>query len=151
MKVGTAMVRTAFGLWPGVCPCTRLMPISHSTCASFQRSRRGSPKRRVTSEYRHSPAGRSARQFDYKFSSTAIKLRLFSHFAAGQFPVFRLYEPVLFEGCVSRIFTLEDTLKRIPAFIKDACRYTPRVHLLKTRGHCPWRHRISAPDQALKN
>jgi len=149
MEVGAAMVRTSFGFWLGVWSCARPNLLTCSACASLQRSRCGSPKRRVASDHGHPPAGRSARQLLYKY--LALNLRFISRSTTGQCPVFALYEPVLSGGCVSRAFTLEDTLKRIPAFIKDACRYTPRVHLLKTRGHCPWRHRISAPDQALKN
>lgn len=149
MEVGAAMVRTVFGFWPGMLSCARPNLVTRSACASLQRSRRGSPKRRVASGHGHSPAGRSARQLLYKY--LALNLRFISLSTTGQSPVFALYEPVLSGGCVSRALALEDTLKRIRAVLRIVCRYTPRVHTSRTRGHCPWRHHISAPDQALKN
>ena len=149
MQVGTAMVGMVLGLRPEMPPYTRSMPVTRFPCASFQRSRRGTPKRRAASAPGHAPAGRSARQLRFKFPFAALNLRFISRSAAGQSPVFALYEPVFSRGCVSRAIALENTLKRIRAALRAACRYTPRVHSSKTRGHCPWRLHISPHDRAL--
>lgn len=150
MDTENAMARGGLGLWPEAPCCTRLMLFTRSACVSFQRYRCSSPQRRMASGHGHPPLARSARQFLFKFSFAALNLKFISRFAAGQSPVFALYEPVLSEGCVSRAFALEDTLKSIRAVLRVACRYTPRVHTMRTRGLCPWQPHISLHDRALK-